>query len=99
MVLRQQSWSRSYGCWHKPSGEVTRRQVFVAASRCRRATTPILAVHPTVQNGSAWFAVWHHTVAPGFPLPTVPVAVRGAMHLKLDLEATYAEACTASRIP
>ena len=73
--------------------------VYPIAKRPRNNDSPILAVHPTVQNGSAWFAVWHHTVAPGFPLPTVPVSVRGAMHLKLDLEATYAEACTASRIP
>ena len=43
--------------------------------------------------------MWHHAVAAGFPLPTVPVAVRGAMHLKLDLEATYAEACRNSRLP
>ncbi len=72
--------------------------VYPITRRPRGTDSPILAVHPTVQNGSTWFAVWHHTVAPGLPLPTVPLAVRGAMHLKLDLEATYAEACAASRI-
>ncbi|MFM8275267.1 MAG: hypothetical protein ACKODX_23440 [Gemmata sp.] len=66
--------------------------VYPIAKRARGADAPVLAVHPTIQNGSAWFAVWPYTVAPGFPLPTVPVAVRGAMHLKLDLEATYADA-------
>lgn len=73
--------------------------VYPITKRPRNNDAPILAVHPTVRDGAERFAVWHHAIAPGFPLPTVPVSVRGAMHLKLDLEATYAEACTASRIP
>src|SRR5262245_15373456 len=58
----------------------------------------VLVVHPEVQDKAERFAVWHHAITPGFPLPTVPVPIRGAMHLKLDLEATYMEACEHSRI-
>ncbi len=72
--------------------------VYPITKRPRGTDSPILAVHPTVQNGSEQFAVWHHTVAPGAPLPAVPLAVRGAVHLKLNLEATYAEACAHGRI-
>jgi hypothetical protein len=56
-----------------------------------------LVIRPEVKGGVEQFAVWHHAVAVGFPLPTVPVPVRGAMHLKLDLEATYMKACERSR--
>ena len=73
--------------------------VYPIARRPRGTDAPIFVVHPSVQGGAERFVVWHHAVAPGFPLPTVPVPVRGAMHLKLDLEATYAEACRNSRLP
>ena len=72
--------------------------VYPIARRPRNGEASILAVHPEVRDGAERFAVWHHIVATGFPLPTVPVPVRGAMHLKLDLEATYAEACARSRV-
>ena len=73
--------------------------VYPIARRPRGTDAPILVVHPSAQGGAERFVVWHHAVAPGFPLPTVPVPVRGAMHLALDLEATYAEACRNSRLP
>jgi hypothetical protein len=72
--------------------------VYPIAKRPRGGEAPILVVHPEVKDGAEQFAVWHHSVAVGFPLPTVPVPVRGGMHLKLDLEATYLEACERSRI-
>lgn len=72
--------------------------VYPIARRPRNGDAAVLVVHPTAQDGGEWFAVWHHAVAAGFPLPTVPVPVRGAMHLRLDLEATYAEACARSRV-
>ncbi len=72
--------------------------VYPITKRPRGTDSPVLAVHPRVQDGAEQFAVWHHAVAAGFPLPTVPVAVRGAGPLALDLEATYAEACAAGRI-
>ncbi|AMV28721.1 hypothetical protein VT84_30225 [Gemmata sp. SH-PL17] len=67
--------------------------VYPITKRPRGTDAPVLVVHPQVHNGAEQFAVWHYTVASAFPLPTVPVPIRGAMNLKLDLEATYAAAC------
>ena len=72
--------------------------VYPIARRPRNGDASVLVVHPTVQNGGEWFAVWHHAIPSGAPLPTVPVPVRGSMHLRLDLEATYAEACERGRV-
>lgn len=66
--------------------------VYPITRRPRGADAPVLAVQPTVQDGAEQFAVWHHNVAPGGALPAVPVAVRGAAPLTLDLELTHAEA-------
>jgi len=73
--------------------------VYPAARRPRGGECPVLVVHPRVPNGTERFDVWHHAVRLGDHLPTVPLPVRGAMHLRLDLESTYAEACGRSRIP
>jgi hypothetical protein len=59
--------------------------VYPLARRSRGEDVPILVAAP----GADAFAVWHYSVAPGLPLPTVPVPVRGAPGLTLDLEATY----------
>jgi hypothetical protein len=67
--------------------------VYPMARRPRGADVPILVAAP----GPDSFAVWHYSVAPGLPLPTVPVPIRGAEHLKIDLEATYLDACRRSR--
>ncbi len=72
--------------------------VYPITRRPRSGEAPILVVHPEVRDGAERYEVWHYLVAAGFSLPTVPVPVRGAMHLKLDLEVTYAEACRNSRI-
>jgi hypothetical protein len=73
--------------------------VFPAAKRPRTAGGTVLLVHPTARDHGEQFGAWHHFVAPGTSLPTVSVPVRGAMYMKLDLEATYTEACERSRIP
>jgi hypothetical protein len=73
--------------------------VYPLAQRPRGGECPTLVVHPRFQNRTTQFDVWHHLVSPGEALPTVPVPVCGAMYLKLDLEATYMEACERSRIP
>ncbi len=71
--------------------------VYPAIRRPRGGEATVLVVHPEVRDGAERFAVWHHAVAPGAPLPTVPVPVCGARYLELDLEATYTEACQRSR--
>lgn len=75
--------------------------VYPMTRRPRGGEAPVLVVHPRAESasGAQRYDVWHHTVAVGLPLPTVPVPVCGAMHLKLDLEATYTEAWTRLRIP
>lgn len=72
--------------------------VYPIASRPRATECPVLVVHPLFRDGAEQFAAWHHAAAMGSLLPTIPVPVCGAMHLKLDLEATYSEACERSRI-
>ncbi|QJW98969.1 hypothetical protein [Frigoriglobus tundricola] len=73
--------------------------VYPITRRPRGPEAPVLVVHPEVRDGVEQFGVWHHAVGAGVPLPTVPVPVRGAAHLKLDLEATYSEACAPLRLP
>ncbi len=72
--------------------------VYPLPRRSRNGEAPVLVVHPRIEGGAEKYAVWHYAVAAGFPLPTVTVPV-GAMHLKLDLEATYTEACQRTRSP
>lgn len=80
--------------------------VYPITRRPRGGEAPILVVrpeaggspHPKSSDSDERFAVWHRSVAVGFPLPTVPVPVRGAMHMNLDLEATYLEACERTRL-
>lgn len=72
--------------------------VYPLPRRPRGGEAPVLAVHPRVEGGAERYAVWHHAVAAGSPLPTVPVPVRGTMHLTLDLEATYTTVCEQARI-
>lgn len=63
--------------------------VYPLPRRPRNGETPVLVVHPQVSAGAEQYAVWHHSVPAGAPLPTIHVPVHGALHLKLDLEATY----------
>jgi hypothetical protein len=65
--------------------------VYPITRRPRGGEAPVLVVYPGVDSGAEQFAVWHHLVAAGFPLPTVSIPVRNAAQLKLDLEATYLE--------
>jgi hypothetical protein len=66
--------------------------VYPLPRRPRNGEAPVLVVHPRI-DGAEQYAVWHHNVPAGGPLPTVPVPVRGAT---LDLEATFAAACKQS---
>lgn len=72
--------------------------VYPAARRPRGGEATVLVAQPEVHEGVGCFAAWLHAVAPGFPLPTVPVPVRGGTYLKLDLEGTYLEACERGRV-
>jgi hypothetical protein len=71
--------------------------VYPLARRPRNGEATVFVAQPKVLEGAGSFAAWLHAVAPGFPLPTVAVPVRGGAYLKLDLEATYLEACERGR--
>jgi hypothetical protein len=72
---------------------------YPTARRPRGSGATVLVIHPRLRGDAEQYDVWYHTVAVGESFPTVPLPVRGELFLKLDLEATYAEACTHSRIP
>lgn len=57
------------------------------------------AYRPVHRNKEDLIDLWHWPLAVGQPLPAVPLALKGFGCVRLDLEATYAEACERSRIP
>lgn len=57
------------------------------------------AYRPVSRERETFIDQWHHPLAVGSPLPAVPLALKGYGCVRLDLEATYAEACERSRIP
>ncbi|MBX9627711.1 MAG: DUF4058 family protein [Gemmataceae bacterium] len=61
--------------------------------------TYCVAYRPVSRKGETFIDEWHHPLAVGSPLPTVPLYLKGYGCVRLDLEATYAEACERSRIP
>jgi hypothetical protein len=72
--------------------------VYPLARRPRGGEATVLVAQPEVHEGVGCFAAWLYSVAPGFPLPTVPVPVRGGTYLQLDLESTYSQACERGRL-
>lgn len=61
--------------------------------------TYCVAYRPTRRGQDAFFDQWHHPLVVGSRLPDVPLYLKGYGCVRLDLEATYAEACERSRIP
>jgi hypothetical protein len=57
------------------------------------------AYRPVSRNGQSLIDLWHWPLAVGSPLPSVPLPLKGIGCVRLDLEATYAEACERCRIP
>jgi hypothetical protein len=62
---------------------------------------PLYAVAycPTRRDERNWIDLYPHPLALGGELPLVPLALKGFGCVRLDLNATYAEACERSRIP
>jgi len=52
-----------------------------------------VAYRPVERDDAAEIHVWPHVLAIGSALPTVPLALRDAAVIPLDLEASYAELC------
>jgi Protein of unknown function (DUF4058) len=71
-------------------------------------TDPALAPEPPALYAAAcrwthphetWhFEAWNHTLAPGQPLPTLPLWLADDFAVPLDLEATYEETCRILRL-
>jgi hypothetical protein len=59
----------------------------------------VAAYRPVHRNKEDLIDLWHWPLAIGAALPAVPLALKGYGCVRLDLEATYAEACEHSRIP
>jgi hypothetical protein len=57
------------------------------------------AYRPVSRKGKDLIDLWHWPLAVGTPLPPVPLPLKGIGCVRLDLEATYAEACERCRIP
>ncbi|HET6574953.1 MAG TPA: DUF4058 family protein [Fimbriiglobus sp.] len=61
--------------------------------------TYVVAYRPVRRKDENLLDVWPHELTVGAALPTVPLALKGFGCVRLDLAATYAEACERSRIP
>ena len=59
----------------------------------------VSAYRPVHRNKKDLIDLWLWPLAIGSALPAVPLALRGFGCVRLDLEATYTEACERSRIP
>lgn len=61
--------------------------------------TYAVAYRPVHRAGTNGVDLWPHPLAVGAPLPAVPLYLKGYGCVRLDLEATYSEACERNRIP
>ncbi len=58
-----------------------------------------VAYRPAVRGEEEQIDVWALPLAVGELLPELPLALRGARAVPIDLELTYRETCAASRVP
>jgi hypothetical protein len=64
----------------------------------KEVATYAVAYRPARRQQANQTDVWAVPLAVGGALPTLPLALRGARAVPLDLEATYADACQRSRL-
>lgn len=50
------------------------------------------------RGGSRWLEAWNHPLAPGRPLPVLPLWLTDDLAIPLDLEASYEQTCRDLRI-
>jgi hypothetical protein len=62
------------------------------------STTYAVAYRPSRQPSGDQIELWPRLLALGQPLPTLPLALRNAVTVPVDLEATYTTACERSRL-
>jgi hypothetical protein len=69
---------------------------FLMPDECRLYAA---AYRPVRRKGKDLIDLWHWELSVGAALPAVPLALKGYGCVRLDLEATYLEACQNLRIP
>lgn len=57
------------------------------------------AYHPVERSGQTSLDIWQEALAVGRRLPTMPLWLRGAPYVPVDLEATYERTCSEYRLP
>lgn len=57
-----------------------------------------VAYRPVDREGQTSLDIWQETLAVDHPLPTIPLWLRGAICLPIDLDATYERTCREQRI-
>jgi hypothetical protein len=57
-----------------------------------------VAYRPVVRDGEPNLDIWTESLAVGGPLPTMPLWLRGAVCLPVDLDATYERTCREQRV-
>jgi len=62
------------------------------------ATTYAVAYRPSRRSSADQIEMWPMPLSVGSPLPTLPLALRNAETVPLDLDATYLAACRHSRL-
>lgn len=56
------------------------------------------AYRPVERDGSRALDIWREPVMVGYPLPTLPLWLRGGLCLPVELEATYMRTCIEQRV-
>jgi hypothetical protein len=57
-----------------------------------------VAYRPVGREGQLSLDIWQEPLAVGRPLPTMPLWLRGAMCLPVELDATYERTCREQRV-
>jgi hypothetical protein len=57
-----------------------------------------VAYHPVQREGQPNLDIWQENLTVGYPLPIMPLWLRGNLCLPVDLEATYTRTCQEQRI-
>jgi hypothetical protein len=81
------------------AGAVELARVSPADAVPLEATLYAVAYRPAGRNGQTRLDIWPGVLAVGQPLPTLPLWLRGGLHLPLELEATCERTCQEQRVP
>jgi hypothetical protein len=72
---------------------------FPAASALQAGGPYAASYRPIERDGQPSLDIWHESLSIGGPLPGLPLWLRGALCLHIDLDGTYNRTCREGRIP